>query len=307
MKIYNKEIPTEFIELVIEKVKSKKELSNLDDHFIIEYMTKFLEQNTKLINLIQKSNDLSKLQKNTLFNELVKYVRKEFRFIYGMFQKPSEINKRKLLLNEFYTSDDKKKLLSQILNTHVSTKERIDIYDELIIKLEEITSGHKNINIIDLGAGINPIALFDLIKDKKVNYVASELNVLDTTQLNEYFSYIKSINKDFNGVAYSFDLRKDYNLIGELTTKHFSNDGISICFMFKIIELLEGYKKHFSFNIFNNLKDIDYFIVTFPKITLGRTRTSNVRRLWFESMLEKLNLRHERFEFDSELFYICKK
>ena len=46
MKIYGKEISYEKKGLIIDSVRAKKDLVNLDTGFILEHMQKFLEQNT---------------------------------------------------------------------------------------------------------------------------------------------------------------------------------------------------------------------------------------------------------------------
>lgn len=305
MKIYNKTISKGFLNFVVDKVKVKKELTNLDNSFIFEYMRKYLEQNTKLLDTIVNLENVNKISKNKSFSSLIKYIRREARLVYGMFQKPSEVKKRQLLLEKLKISDDKNKIIQEILKTHISTKERLVNYEQLIIKVDTLIKNKSPVNIIDLGSGINPFAFFNVIKERKVNYVANELNYVDASQLNEFFDYVKSINPDFVGKAYGFDLRKNYELIPQIIEDNFFKKGISFCFMFKIIEILEKYKKHFSFNLFNNLKSIDYFFVSFPKITLSNLKTTNTRRYWFEKMLEKLELKFEIFEQENEIFYIC--
>ena len=333
IKIYNKTINDNAIGVITSTVKSKKELALLDNKIIIEYAVKFLEQNTKLLDVLSSadSKDVknnSKIKRNKLFGEMIKYIRRESRLIYGMFQKPTEINKRKDFLNELNFKLSKKEnyddTIIKLLSTHVSTNERLAIYNDVIgiidkiifvNKLDDKTSknnSHKNINLLDIASGLNPIAMIALIEKYnycKIKYIATELNKEDCDFLNDFFNIITKYYPNFNGIAYDIDLRRDYerlNCIIKENNIEINDKNINICLIFKTIEILEKYKKHFSFKIFDNIKEFNNIIVSFPLQTLANTQTTNKKRLWFEKMISKLGYEYGTIQLKNEIFYhIC--
>lgn len=318
LKIYNKELNDELVSFIVNSVREKKELKALDEKLIIDYAIKFLEQNTKLLSLLSetKAEKIDKLSKNALFKGLIKHIREKAHKLYGMYQ-TKYIDKRKGLLEELATALKTKQNTDEIINdtlyTHVSSKERIDDYDFLYERVSaEILERLKNerMNIIDIASGLNPFSVVKLMKklpeNAKINYIAIELNKDDCDYLNEFFEVLQKNNPNFNGRAVNLDLRTDYEKIRKIISENSDNDSLNVCFMFKIVELLEEYRKHFVFKILDQIRANLYFI-SLPTYTLRKIKMSKTRRDWLEKVLVKFGLNFEFFETSNEIFYVCEK
>ena len=122
-------------EFIINKIKQKRELSGIDREIIEQHLKNYLSKH-KL--------NLDKLKKSQL-QIIVKDIRADLRKNVGRF-KASLKDRYKLL---------EKKEIPKLLKTHASTKERLDFYPVL----KEIIKKTKTKSILDLGCGINPLAL----------------------------------------------------------------------------------------------------------------------------------------------------
>jgi len=138
------------MKLLIQKIKEKKSLQNLDDSLMKEYVEKYLTEKTDINN-----------EKSASFKKIVKEVRNELNRIYGCF----------ILSNKLE------------LASHSSTKERIKIYPELYKKIFAIT-GKPN-SILDISAGLNPLSYNYL--NCTPRYIATELTLIDVNNLNFWF------------------------------------------------------------------------------------------------------------------------
>ena len=126
---------------VIKKIKKKPELSDLPDSLVLSVLESYLSKNR--IGLPKNPKQLK---------IVVKEIRSELRNYTGRFQVKSK--KRVKLLEE-------NKIL-ELLKTHTSTKERIKDYQKLIKKIENFSPK----SILDLGCGLNPIAIMNKLKDR---------------------------------------------------------------------------------------------------------------------------------------------
>ena len=146
---------------VVNKIKEKKELSGLDDSVVEKVVQK------KLKNISMKIEDMREKQ----LKELVKMSRAELRFLIGGFKKTS--NPEEVDFSETEIKD--------LLSLHSSTRERLDFYP----KLKEMIAAMKIKSILDLGCGLNPLAL----ANKSYKYYAFDINRDDINLVNKFFIY----------------------------------------------------------------------------------------------------------------------
>src|SRR3989344_9497342 len=132
-------------EELIKKIKAKKELAGISNEFVSEILKKELNKS-------KVSNSLSKKEEKLI----IKSVRAQLRKFSGQFIKKSDYIKK-------IDSNN----IDELLKAHASTNERLDFYPELknLIKKHQVTS------IIDLGCGLNPLA----IADNKIIYHAYDI------------------------------------------------------------------------------------------------------------------------------------
>ncbi len=284
MKVYNIKVDLEKLEKIIPLIKKKKELIYLDSNYILKEIKKYLLQNKKVAIII---NEVDKLEKNADIKKLVKFVRDKAHDVYGMFQSAS-IRKREELLKGLKFNDIEKHVA--LLKTHISTKERININTELYTKIFSMTK--KPSSILDLGCGLNPLTL-PFMNLKKVEYIASDFNQLDMDFLTQYFGVLPAT---INGVAIKLDLLNDYDKV--------KNYNVDVCFLFKVLDSLEGIQKNISYEIIKNIK-AKWIVVSFPMKTLSGKKVLKLqKRNWFEKICNRYEYSFETFEMGDEMFYI---
>jgi len=265
MKIYNKEIDIKTIENIISEVRKNKKYSKLDDELILKAVKKYLMQNFSDIEKVSN-------KKSSAFEKLVKFVRKEYYDVYGLFQKG--------------------KLSGNLLERHVSTKERIAIYGELYEKIFAIIGKPKT--ILDLGCGRNPFS-FEQMNLGKIKYVASDLSSGDLKEIQKYFD-------DFgiNGETIKLDL-SDEEDVDKL--KKIKAD---VCFLFKVLDVVETKNKNITYKILSSINS-PWIVVSFPRKNVKGELLRTPNRPWFERFCRNLKYEFTIIAFDNELFYLVKK
>ena len=167
MLIGNREIADSLIGQLIKDIKQKKELNNLADSFIQDKIKKYLSQNPAKITFLHQQFS----PKSAKYKQIIKEVRKELRQVTGLFKIQTQISERKKYWEELQkTLPSSKRFLAlhqAILQTHASSKERLDFYESLYQKIFKITGQPQS--ILDLGCGLNPISII-YTKLKKVKY-----------------------------------------------------------------------------------------------------------------------------------------
>ena len=295
------ELDKEKISLLCKSIKNKKTLSGLKEEFILKEINRFLLQNPKQKNeLLNK--DLNHFERGASFKETVKGIRQVLHKYHGSFKienKTKEIEKEGFL-KKLKEADNKLSLEihKDVLETSLSTKERIEFYDSLYKDLFKITSPPKS--ILDLGSGMNPLS-FPFMGLKNIEYLATEINEKDINFLNSYFAFME--NKGLKGRAVFLDLN---NKESQEKLKEISR--VDICFAFKLFESIElSKKKKFSKieEIIKNLSS-DWIVVSFPTKTLSQKEMNFKKRIWFELMLKRLKLKFFEVEKSNEIFYVIR-
>jgi len=247
---------------LIKGIKEKKELSSLSGQLVKECLMDYLEKHRISPNKLAKQD--SRL--------IIKEVRAELRFLSGQYQKSFK-DRPKLL---------KKNNLKELLNTHSSTSERLGFYPLIKSKIQEL----KIKSVLDLGCGLNPIALasHDLI------YFASDIKEDELFLIEQFFKENK-----INGKTFVLDLRKP--LINLPKT--------DLCILFKVLDVID--KKHkLSEKIILSLPS-KYILISFPTKKLSGKSMNHPKRKWFENILIRNKLEFETFSIPNEIFYLIKR
>jgi len=291
-KVYNKTVDEDIIHGIIKKIKSKKELVNLDEELCHQYITKFLTEHTKVLRKFTKAEDFSKISKSKETAETVKWVRKKIREVYGLFQ-TKDLSKAEELLVKL---DDELRIKplketlgihKKLLATHMSTNERLSIYPIFYDKIFEITG--KPGSIFEFASGFNPFS-FPYTGLKKIEYIATELNNEDVSLIQEYFRIVK-----VNGNAFRLDLNNDMNKINGIK--------VDMCIALKLFDLVDTKITE------KVIKDIDaeWIVASFPTKTATQQDMKFKRRAGFQKMLRRLKLEYKTITFNNELVYVIKK
>ena len=245
---------------IIRKVKQKKELSGVDDAIISKIMDKHLS----IIDRLNESE--TKI--------LIKEIRNELRQYAGRFQ--SEWKDRKSLLERGE--------INSILKTHASTLERIDFYPELNKLIEDL----KIKSIIDLGCGINPIAL----AKPGISYCAFDINREELELVTRFFKM-----NHIQGEASFCDLRN-------IEVCNFPES--DLCLILKVFDVIERKGHKLAEKIINKINS-RYFLLSFSTKTLSGKPMNHPQRGWIERLLQRLNFYFRIIKSRNEIFYLATK
>jgi hypothetical protein len=255
---------------LINKIKSKK-YSTLGDEIIEQEINLFLEKKPKAKDKV-----------------IIKEVKARLHKIYGSFQ----INKKKkrdTLLEELKENPSSIDLHRKILETNLSTKERLKGYNTVYHRIFLITGKPKS--ILDLGSGINPISYPFL--ECNPSYLAIEIDEEDVNFINEYF--------------------KIKNIKGKAELKAINKENIEslpktdVTFLFKVIDPLEVKKGHkFSEELLKSIKS-KYIVASFSTKTISNKMMKYPRRGWFEKLLTRLKYKFRIVKTQNEFYYVIYK
>jgi 16S rRNA (guanine(1405)-N(7))-methyltransferase len=264
---------------IITDVRKKKEYLNLDDNFILKHLEEYFRLHPKTAEYL-KDLPKERLTKNAKYKNTIKHIRAISRKIYGIFQK--DVGKR----NELLEKDDIKSLLL----THLSTKERIEVYPELYKKILKYTPLD---SILDLACGLNPISIVYMPKLPS-EYEAVDLSADDAKFLNRFFE-----NKKIKGKSHAINLAVDFKKVQKLKSCH-------TAFLFKALDSLEAQNRNMTYE-FLPLIPADVLIVSFTTVNVKQQPLTRPRRSWFEKVCNRIDFSFETFELGNEIFYVCKK
>lgn len=267
------------VKAIVAKIKEKKEFNAIEDRFVREELIKYLKQNKKAMLAIQEGRTRSEDYKNA-----VKAVRAMLRRVYGVFLAEGKEQREELLEKGEY---------DKILETHLSTKERMLIYPSLYEKIFAITGKPKI--ILDLGCGLNPVS-YDFMKTN-AEYYCAEISQDDVDFLNKFFE-----RKRILGKAIQLDLIEAANNPEKLNFPK-----ADICFMFKILDEIERKKGRKTSEALIKAVNADWLVISFAtKKVTGKPMKYPFRR-WLEQMLRRLGYKFEIIKESNEIFYVANK
>ncbi len=268
------------IKKLIAKIKEKKEFSGIEDRFVQAEVIKYFKQNPKALRAVSEERIRSED-----YRQAVKHVRAVLRRIYGVFLTKATEEREKYL-----ESGDYKK----ILETHLSTKERLPLYPVIYEKIFAIAGEPKV--ILDLGCGLNPVS-YPFMK-VKAEYYASELTEADCKFLEKCFEKMK-----IKGKAIPLDLIEAANN-PEMLKKFPEAD---VCFLFKVLDEIERKKGRKTSEALIKSINAKYLVISFAtKKVTGKPMKYPYRR-WLEQMLTRLGYEFEIIKESNEIFYVVKK
>lgn len=247
---------------LIKEIKEKRELSGLSNEIVKYCLESRLEKYKIAPEKLTKQD--SRL--------IIKEVRAELRFLSGQYQKSLK-NRPKLF---------KKNNLIGLLNTHSSTSERLEYYSIIKDKINNL--GIKS--ILDLGCGLNPIAL----ASPNIIYFASDIKEDELSLIAQFFK-----ENEIKGETFVFDLKKPLSNLPKT----------DLCILFKVLDVID--KKHkLSEKIILSLPS-KYILVSFSTKKLSGKPMNHPQRKWFEKVLIRNHLRFEAFSIPNEIFYLIKR
>lgn len=256
---------------------------------------------------MDKEEIIRKIQEKREFSRLPKI---DIGLAYDLFSKRQTNDEEKIklikeLLRKNFTAFISDKLLSLkdkdaewILRKHISTRERINYYDEIY---KRIFNDFKAVSVIDLGSGINGISFSFFEKlDFKVNYTAIE----SVGQLVELMNFYFKKNK-FSAKAIQESLFNEDKILDIVQKEKKPR----IVFLFKVIDALENIKPNYSKELILKISPFaEKIVVSFATKSLGNRKNFRAKRKWvLDFVNENFNVLDD-FEIGGERYLLfCKR
>ena len=259
---------------LFEKIISKKEFSDLPKKDVKLIFDKFNKKEFSDEEKLEKTRDL---------------LRKVY-FAFGS---------RKLLNPKIL----QKKKINEILNKHISTKERFSYYSELYERLLKDFE-NKKLAIIDLGAGINGLS-YESFEDLAINpcYVGYEAVGQLVDLMNNYFK-TKDFGKFCTALKGSlFDLESVKKVIKIKLKKQ-----DRVVFLFKTIDSLEMVDKNYSKVLLREIAPlVNRIVVSFATRSLIKKTKFKAKRTWLINFIKDNFKILDDFEIKGERYIVFEK
>lgn len=261
-----------------ENIKKSKKYGGINEEIIKREVEDFVKKNPRYTEHKE--------------NFILKQIKEKLHWAYGSFQTRKKSKIRKLL--EQLRNKKSISIIREILNTNLSTKERLPLYGQIYEKIFEITGTPDS--ILDLGCGLNPISYPYMELDEDAKYYAYDINEDDLKIIREFLE-IYAVNSDVQTI----DL-KNVKQIKKLPPA-------DVCFMFKVLDPIEKREKGHKLaeEIMEILrKKYKFIVISFASQTLSGKKMNYPQRGWIERMLTRIGLKFESFETENEIFYVVK-
>lgn len=262
----------------IKKIKENKKYSSISNDVIIKEIKDYMRK-----------------YQTDLYDErfAIKIIRRQLHRFYSSYQTKGK-KKINNLLEILERDRNNLDAINEILSATLATKERLNKYSSIYEKIFELSK--RPISITDLGCGLNPISI-PYMKLKNLKYTAYDIDEEDVNLLNKFFKII-----NINGKAEILDIR-DFEKLKKVEKS-------DMIFMFKVYDLIVPKNKKLrkiGEEIINILKDkADFLVVSFATKTLTMKSMNLPRRIGFEMMLDRNNLKYNFIQTDNEVYYVVK-
>jgi hypothetical protein len=259
---------------------------------------------------LQKMNKEELIKKITEKKEYSELPKKDVETALENFDKEKYLDEEKIkltrdLLRKVFSGFTSQKLLSLkdkspewILRKHLSTRERLPYYGEIYTRV--LRGLGKQINIIDLGAGINGFSYGYLKKTGlDVNYVAVEAVGQLVNLMNSFFK-----KEGLSGKAIHlslFELEK----VKEIIKKQ---EKPLVVFLFKTIDSLEILKHDYSKELISEISKLaDRVAVSFATKSMSKKTKFKAKRNWIVNFIQDNFEVINDFEIGGERYIIFQK
>lgn len=257
------------LEEIVEKVRASSKYREISERTILEIVKIELPK-------YESEKRLIKAVKNRLYQ------------IYGAFLSKEESQKLRELISILEKDRSNiKDIAKMILQLHQSTRERIEIYEELYRRVFSITN--RPSSILDLACGLNPFSIPWMNIEGPIEYYAYDIDSVVVESINKFLAIL-----GYPPLAVIKDV-----LFEEI------EECVDVCFIFKFLPTAERIKRGISIKLLEAINS-KFIVVSFPLKSLSgkeKGMLDNYSRL-FEPILQKNHRILERFILGNEIFYI---
>lgn len=224
--------------------------------------------------------------------KLEKSVRKKLHNIVASYLgDPNYKEAEEIITAAITTSNEKniKKACIDIMNFHLSTRERIPILDEIYPEIFTITG--KPRSILDLACGLHPLSIPWMGLQKNTSYYAYDIHLERVDFINHFLTALEmeplAVKKDILAA--------------------FPKETGDIAFILKEVHRFEQRKKGVSLDIITNLR-VNYVVISFPIMSIsGQFNLLGSYENLLEKILRFKSWHFEKLVFKTEVFFIIKK
>ena len=274
------------LSLLVTVIKQKKELSFVDEAFLVHEIEQYFKKNPTL------KSKYTPNPRSALFEKIVKDIRAQLRRVYGLFRGAEDIKMVSTFLAQKH--DFSKEEVFSLLTKHSSTSERVSFYPELYSQLFKITGPLTS--ILDLGCGLNPLSIIFLKKLPK-SYYAYDLSLQEVKVLEGFFSSIQK--QGCSGSAQVLNILE--------ISKVKKLPAVDLCFLCKMTDVLDKGKGHtVTERVLESIK-AKFIVVSFSTRTMSGKKMTAPRRSWIQWLCRRRNWAYSLLEFENEIFYVIKK
>jgi hypothetical protein len=249
-------------------------------------------------------------EKITEKKEFSQLPEKDVEMSFKIFEKRQEGDEEKIrltrdLLRKVFSGFSSSKLFSLknkspewILRKHLSTRERFSYYVEVYRRI--LRGFNKQVNIIDLGAGVNGFS-YDFFK--KAGFSISYLGVEAVGQLVDLMnSYFEKIQGNARAEHLSlFDLEKIEDILKKTKKPR-------VVLMFKIIDSLEMLKRDYSKELLIQVSKLsERIILSFATESMIKRKSFKVNRKWILDFCKENFKIKDDFEIAGERYIVLEK
>lgn len=207
-------------------------------------------------------------------------------------------NYTSFLSRQLFSSKAQKQNEEWILNKHISSRERLDFYDELYKRIF-IEYKNKKISIVDFGAGVNGFS-YNILERylKKPFYLGIEAIGQFTDLMNNYFQKNKINAKAVH--ASLFNLERMRKLA--LDTKN-----PRVAFFFKVANPLESLKRNYTKDFLLEIVPLfDKFVLSFATKSVFKKENFKATGKWLVNFIEDSFRVLDKFEFGNEKYLVIQ-
>ena len=223
----------------------------------------------------------------------VKAAKKKLHQVYGAYFQTFQPGKIQKLFSEISPNPDTESLKTialEIMESHISTSERISFMEQFYTDLFKRIGKPKR--ILDLACGLHPFAVLWMDLEPGTEYYAYDIDTRMIQQINIFFSY-------FN-----------HNYEAECGDILVSIPGVEtdVVFILKTLPCCEQQEKCVSDKIISSLK-AKHIIISFPSKTLtGKAKgMENHYHSFALELIRRLDLDYFKLEYPNEIFYVLNK
>lgn len=251
---------------MIQLIQRKKELSGIDHAIVHEILISILAQKHLSATALKPSQA----------KHIIKEVRAQLRAMAGQYASSVNPNKQRALLENGK--------VEELLKTNRSTAERLSFYPELRKKIVDLQVS----SILDLGCGLNPLALAAPLWV----YYAADINRIDLALVQHFFQ-----KQHIQGKTFVCDLRA-------IETAHLPR--ADLCLLLKVFDVLEK-RGHTLAEKIIQAAPCRFLLISFSTKTLSGKPMRHPQRGWIERLLHRLGYPFTSFASNNEIFYLAEK